>query len=333
MSRKLKVLVITNSPISEQSIESFYKNAFEDLGHNVKITSIKQSDGFISKARRRVSKFTYQGFSPNEKGLAAIKDAEIFNPDLTIVFRGEDLIPESIAYLNKISSIGCINIYTDSPFVIPGIGAAKLIPAFSEYSAIYTFSKSLVPVFQQLGGKNVKRLCFGFDRRMHKIEANINFELKSTVSYFGTWGILQEAWLASLMDLYPLKIFGPGWENAQQKKLLEGWVKGAGVGSGMKRAIYNADIVFNLIRAEHGCAHSMKTFEIPACGGFMLTNWTEEQAEFFEADKHCVYFQSVEEMIDKVKFFSSHSVIRDEIAYQGHKVALEYPYTKRVQEL
>ena len=41
----------------------------------------------------------------------------------------------------------------------------------------------------------------------------------------------------------------------------------------------------------------MKTFEIPACGGFMLTNRTDEQLEFFAEDEGAAYYSTAAELL------------------------------------
>lgn len=92
-------------------------------------------------------------------------------------------------------------------------------------------------------------------------------------------------------------------------------------------------MVFNMVRAEHGCAHSMKTFEIPACGGFMLTNWTKEQAEFFEDDKDCVFFHTQEEMLDRAKYYISHDAQRRRIAEAGHAAVQPHSYVVRARQI
>jgi len=101
------------------------------------------------------------------------------------------------------------------------------------------------------------------------------------------------------------------------------------MGPDMPASIAGSKIVFNLVRAEHGCAHSMKTFEIPACGGFMLTNWTEEQARFFEDRKGCVFFNSVDEMLDKADYYLSHDKERERVRLAGMAAVAPHTYVRR----
>ena len=223
-----------------------------------------------------------------------------------------------------------MNIYPDNPFVIPGNSAMQMDESLRCYSTVFTFSKSLVPVFYQLGAKHVEWLPFGFDPATHSPAPPTSGELPPfDVAYLGAWGPIQERWLSPLVEL-GLRIFGPGWHHlASSSPLRACWEKGAGMGRHMASAISGAKITVNLTRAEHGCGHSMKTFEIPACGGFMLTNRTDEQMQFFADEKECVYFDTIDEMFVKAKYYVENADQRERIRLAGIKAVRGHAYENR----
>lgn len=51
--------------------------------------------------------------------------------------------------------------------------------------------------------------------------------------------------------------------------------------------------------------HTTRTFEIPACGTALLTEWNEEIAEFFNKDE-VIFYHVIDEMIDKVRYYQNH---------------------------
>jgi spore maturation protein CgeB len=329
----MKILLAVPYPSDSTGILQFYRRAFIKLGHDVKLVAISEQHSFRDRLRYQLARFSYSGLQPDWFGEALIQAADCFQPDLTIIGRAERLLPEPIRYLRERSPLGCINIYPDSPLVIPGKGAVGMLASLAEYSSVYTFSRTLVPVFYQLGARCVHWLPFGFDPETHRISPSSDSLLQTTVAYLGAWGPLQEAWLEPQASL-GVGIYGPGWQHLRSgSPLRTAWRKGRGIGTEMSSAIAGADMVFNLVRAEHGCAHSMKTFEIPACGGFMLTNWTEEQAEFFEDGKHCVFFRTREEMLEKAIYFSTREYERIKIAVAGNLEASKHPYTTRAAQI
>lgn len=332
-SKRLKILIVAQALPGKHNLEMYYRNAFEALGHTVRVAAIAKGIDWGHRLITRVARMSYRGVGPDLTGESVIRLAVDFRPDLTIVFRGERLKDEAVLHLRDLSRLGCINIYTDSPFVMPGSGVAQMMPTLAMYSCVYTFSRGLIPAFEQLGARCVRWLPFGFDPDMHRTHHPADPILNSKVAYLGAWGPLQEAWLEPLAPL-GLSIYGPSWQHARRgSQVRECWRVGRGFGEEMPAAISGADMVFNLVRAEHGCAHSMKTFEIPACGGFMLTNWTEEQAEFFEDGKDCVFFHTRDEMLDKVTYYASHVDERLRIAASGHTAARAHPYTLRAAQI
>ena len=306
------------------------------MGHEVNLLAIIDKSNHLlalqQKIRERL-KNIYPSISVdwlNRKSL--VEKVNNIQPDLTIVIRGENLKNEIITKLRESSVYGCINIYPDSPYVIPGKGANFLRKSLREYSRILTFSKSLIPVFLQLGCSKVSSLPFAYCPNTHKYEEPIE-RYKTDVAYFGAWGPIQEEILKEVDKNFSLNIYGPGWSKCKNKKLAKCYLKDCGTGSDMSRAVSSAKIVLNFVRSEHGCFHSMKTFEIPACGGVVLTNYTEEQAAFFKPDKEVFYFSAFEEVVPKIKSILKNYSNREAVRLRGMEAVKNHTYKTRIQEL
>ncbi len=78
----------------------------------------------------------------------------------------------------------------------------------------------------------------------------------------------------------------------------------------------------------------LRVLDIMACGGFVLSNYQKEIAEFFEEDKEIVMFRSVEEAIEKIRYYINHEEERDAIAKAGLKAVQErFGYKEKIGEL
>lgn len=73
----------------------------------------------------------------------------------------------------------------------------------------------------------------------------------------------------------------------------------------------------------------MRSFEIPACRGFMLAERTPAHQALFEEGKEAEFFSSVEECADKARFYLDHPESRRAIAQAGYDRSIESDYSLR----
>ena len=66
-------------------------------------------------------------------------------------------------------------------------------------------------------------------------------------------------------------------------------------------------ISLNILRKQNYSAHNMRTFEIPANNGLMLTTRSNEQNKFFKENKACFMFSTKKELKKKNKIYFTKS--------------------------
>ncbi len=78
----------------------------------------------------------------------------------------------------------------------------------------------------------------------------------------------------------------------------------------------------------------LRALDIMACGGFLLSNYQQELAEYFEEGKELVMFKSLEECLEKISYYLVHENDRREIAVAGQKAVRErFDYKKQLNKL
>lgn len=79
---------------------------------------------------------------------------------------------------------------------------------------------------------------------------------------------------------------------------------------------------------------NMRCFEVMGAGGFLLTDYVPYIEELFEDGKHLVLYRSVDEAVDKAKYYLSHDSEREKIAQAGYEeVMAKHTIDKRVDEI
>jgi len=78
----------------------------------------------------------------------------------------------------------------------------------------------------------------------------------------------------------------------------------------------------------------LRVLDILGSGGFLLSSYQPEVAEYFIADSEVVLYSDIQEAIDKTAFYLAHEDLRSQIAINGcQKTHEEFNYTKLFTEL
>ena len=78
----------------------------------------------------------------------------------------------------------------------------------------------------------------------------------------------------------------------------------------------------------------LRIFDILGCGGFLLTNYQSELAEYFTPGYDLVCYSSDEELLEKVEYYLSHEKERNEIALNGLQTVIQYHnYPERLLQM
>lgn len=78
----------------------------------------------------------------------------------------------------------------------------------------------------------------------------------------------------------------------------------------------------------------LRAFDVMGAGGFLLSNYQADFLDLFVPGEDFVYYESKEDLLDKIGYYLSHENERQAIAKNGHdKVAAGHTYRHRVQEM
>jgi len=77
-----------------------------------------------------------------------------------------------------------------------------------------------------------------------------------------------------------------------------------------------------------------RNFEIPGCGGFLLTGLAEDLGNYYEVGKEIVCFEDVDSLIEKLHYYLRHGDERAAIAQAGYQRTLsEHTYVHRFTQI
>jgi spore maturation protein CgeB len=194
-----------------------------------------------------------------------------------------------------------------------------------------------------LGKRPLVFLPHGYDADVHRVlelDARDVSEFTHDVTVIASHTAYKEQVLQGLVQLMrslDMHIYGDRWVDPRRAPDLKGHIRGMTLtGSSYAKAIRAARI--NLaITSWTGRIEvdetTTRTFEIPACGGFMIHERTPELLELYEEGREVVAFGSVEELASKIEYYLAHPAERDAIALAGHtRCVPEYSYDQRMKQ-
>jgi spore maturation protein CgeB len=93
-------------------------------------------------------------------------------------------------------------------------------------------------------------------------------------------------------------------------------------------------INFNATSLQMKTAVNQRVFDVPAAGGFLLTDFRPQLDELFEIGSEVICYQTPEEIPDLVRFYLKHPAARRRIALKARqKVLQEHTYAHRIQAM
>lgn len=96
----------------------------------------------------------------------------------------------------------------------------------------------------------------------------------------------------------------------------------------------HAGAVINLTGFQMPSGLNQRCYDVPAAGGFLLTDQRDALKEQFDPGINIVEFQSVEDLLEKWSYYSGHPEVYQEVIRQGRRRIVEqHTYRHRVREM
>lgn len=137
--------------------------------------------------------------------------------------------------------------------------------------------------------------------------------------------------LAEIGKKYPVELYTSDTEFKPQGVTNHGEVD---YYLSMPYVFKNSDINLNITLRSIQRGIPLRIMDIMGCGGFVLTNYQEDMLNFFVPDEDFVYYESRQDLMNKIEYYLLHEDERRRIAENGHrKVAAEHTYEQRLAEI
>lgn len=297
---------------------------------------------FISRANSRfskiINKLVYRS-AVHQYNDEIISLAISMRADVFLAVKGSYILSETIEELKSLGVV-TVNYYPDVHFSFKQLNVDSL----AKYDLFFTTKSFQLEYLRNLlGEEKVFFLHHGYSDYVHRppVPQLLNSYVHDLV-YIGTYSDSKKHFLESIKNEFTsinFSIYGNGW-NKIGRSNLQKCIEGVALNSSAYARTINSSKINLAIHSgvvdSSGWEDlvSTRTFEIPACKGFMLHVDSKEVNELFNTDSEISTFHDEMTLCEKIEEFLTDDSRRNEmteLAYQ--RCVPNYGYNYRVKAI
>lgn len=157
-------------------------------------------------------------------------------------------------------------------------------------------------------------------------------ECKYDVTFVGSCYGTRPQWIRKLKERgLDVRTFGYGWPS--------GAVKSENIPEIMRQSrislnFADSGLIVDGLKIRRDRQIKARTFEVPGCGGMLLTEMTDRIDDFYLPDKEIAVFRDIDELAEKIQWLLGHPEERDAIAQAGYeRTEREHTYEHRFRQV
>jgi spore maturation protein CgeB len=322
-----------------------YARAFEQC--DVEVFRFDSDRAYVEStrlARHRVVRRLLRPSLWRHVNRATIAVTRTVRPHAVVAFKGAYLEADTVRLLQRELGIPFVNYYPDNPFCGVPLNPRKtsaqrrdLLDVLQEYARVWTWAP---PIVEQLRTRGVRAayLPFGVDEELYRPDAprpSVCGECAGdhAIVFVGQHSDAREAHIDAIRS-HTVALWGNRWTRARRRfdgrHAIHG---GAMTGAVAASAYRTATVALNIVDDLNMPGHNMRTFEVPASGGLMLSRYTPEQAAFFPENEAAVYYRDPAELDECLTRVRADTGWAARLRERAVAIAREHTYRHRARAI
>lgn len=247
--------------------------------------------------------------------------------------------PETLKKIKKIT--GAVLIHYTPDFQIIWQRSRHFIKSIPLYDIVFTTKPFELDLYKELGAQRVYLTYQAYDKnRFYPREPSEQdfMKYKTDIAFIGHYEKYRADCIRAIVDSgVKVKVWGEYWGRYAK---WHPWARNVVMGRSVIcdqycLALSSAAICLGFLSRFMPESTTTRSFEIPACGAFMLADRTKEHLEFFEEGKEAEFFSSKKELVEKVHYYLEHPQKRKDIAAAGRQRCVNsgYSFQERLKDI
>jgi len=253
--------------------------------------------------------------------------------DVVWIDKGITITPETLQHIKKKNPSTTIVSYSPDNMALRHNQSQQYLDCVPLYDYIITTKSYILDDMKRLGAQNVIFVNNAYEKTFHKyydLTDSDKERLKANVAFVGSF---EKDRCESIIYLVNhgirVTLWGSGRHWKKYKNYSDNLIlhEGGLYSEDYGKSFQASKISLCFLKKMNKDLQTTRTMEIPACGGFMLAERTDEHMQLFEEDKEAVFFSSNEELLEKCRYYLEHDEERKAIAKAGHRRCIESDYS------
>jgi spore maturation protein CgeB len=275
-----------------------------------------------------------------------VEQVRRFRPEVVLIFKGMEISKWS---LKKVRSGGVrlVNFNFDHPFshFSRGTGNRFVTEAIPFYDLHISYSSFVAAQLREKFQVKTTWIPFGFhltDSQYAEVLAENRPELRRLCLVANPDDYRVESIRNLVREGCPVDLYGFGWERYFEstglvtihapRKANSFWSDP----TEFWKVLRQYRVQLNFFRPHNDGSHNLRTFEVPAVGGILLTPASFEQQRFFEVGKEIFCYTDQKSLLEQSKWLLGQdaSVIEEvRVMARNRSVLSDYSYKRRTSDL
>jgi spore maturation protein CgeB len=340
-------LLISGSRRNTNTIGSFIIQNFDG---SFAFEILEFPDRFAELLDSRIYKLMYRFFPIlviRKMDRLFVKQVERFNPTVILIFKGMEISKQSLIRI-KSKGIKLVNYNFDHPFDFfsRGTGNRFVREAIPYYDLHISYSKRISKELDTQFKVRTAQIPFGFHLTAEQYEFVIaaGDDEINRACFVGNPDQLREKAIMDLLDNgIPIDLYGFGWDRifTQPNSLLTIHMprkQGSFWSDPLEfwKVLRRYSVQLNFFRPHNEGSHNLRTFEVPAVGGILLTPASQEQAKFFVPGEEIFFYtdqMSLLQQCQKLLQADSETTHQIRSIARIKSVEKDYSYQRRTRDI
>ncbi|RXG13097.1 glycosyl transferase family 1 [Leeuwenhoekiella aestuarii] len=243
--------------------------------------------------------------------------------DIIWIDKGILISKETLLTIKSLNRSSKIVSYSPDNMALRHNQSENYLTALPYYDCVFTNKSYILKDLYKIGAQQVKFVNNSFESTFHyprKLSEEDRRKFGGDVGFIGSWEKERcESILYLVNNGIKVTVFGGGKWNDYKSYHPNLKIKKGLFSEEYSKALQAFKISLCFLRKMNYDLQTTRSVEIPACGGFMLAERTEEHIAMFTEDEEAAYFGTNKELLEKCRFYLANSYLRNQVAKNGTK--------------